>query len=336
MEFNKLNHRPSLKEIKQAAKQIQEVVRESPLEYASRLSERYGANIYLKREDLQDVRSYKIRGAFHKISSIPVELRAQGIVAASAGNHAQGVALACALLGIQAYIFMPKNTPLQKLEAVRLHGQERVKIKLVGETFDEAYAASRTFCANNQAIYIPPFDDFDIIAGQATVCLEILDQVPESLDSLFLAVGGGGLAAGSALILDYLSPNTRLIAVEPEKAASLTIAMTHGAPMALQEIDSFVDGAAVKRMGDKTFGIIQNRIDRILTIEKSHLCQTILDLYQFYGMIVEPAGALSVAALSTIAAEIKGKTVVCVVSGGNFDPKRFPEIREFAKNVQEE
>jgi len=332
MEFNKLNHVPSLEEIKQAAKQIQGVVTETPLEYASRLSERYGAKIYLKREDLQGVRSYKIRGAFHKISNIPAGLRAQGIVAASAGNHAQGVALACALLGIQAYIFMPKNTPLQKVEAVRFHGQERVKIKLVGDTFDEAYAASRSFCERNQAIYIPPFDDFDIIAGQATVSLEILSQVPHELDYLVVAVGGGGLAAGSALMLEYASPTTQLITVEPEKAASLTAALAHGSPVVLPEIDSFVDGAAVKRMGDNTFSILKNRIGRVETIDKKQLCQTMINLYQFYGMIVEPAGALSVAALANMATEIQGKTVVCVISGGNFDPKRFPEIRELAKN----
>jgi threonine dehydratase len=332
MEFNKLNHVPSLEEIKQAAKQIQGVVTETPLEYASRLSDRYGAKIYLKREDLQGVRSYKIRGAFHKISNIPAGLRAQGIVAASAGNHAQGVALACGLLGIQAYIFMPKNTPLQKVEAVRFHGQERVKIKLVGDTFDEAYAASRSFCERNQAIYIPPFDDFDIIAGQATVGLEILSQVPQALDYLVVAVGGGGLAAGSALMLEYASPSTQLISVEPEKAASLTAALVNGSPVMLPEIDSFVDGAAVKRMGDNTFAILKNRIDRVETIDNKQLCQTMINLYQFYGMIVEPAGALSVAALANMATEIKGKTVVCVISGGNFDPKRFPEIRELAKN----
>jgi threonine dehydratase len=332
MEFNKLNHVPSLEEIKQAAQQIQGVVLESPLEYASRLSGRYGATIYLKREDLQGVRSYKIRGAFHKISNIPIELRSQGIVAASAGNHAQGVALACARLGIQAYIFMPKHTPLQKVEAVRFHGQERVKIKLVGETFDEAYAASRAFCALNNAIYIPPFDDFDIIAGQATACLEILSQVSEPIDYLVLAVGGGGLAAGCALMLEYVSPHTRLIAVEPAQAASLAAALAHGSPITLPDIDSFVDGAAVKRMGDRNFAILQNRVDRVLKIEKPHLCQTMLDLYQFYGMIVEPAGALSVAALAMLAEDIRGKRVVCVVSGGNFDPKRFPEIKELAKN----
>lgn len=332
MEFNKLKHVPSLEEIKQAAKQIQGVVRETPLEYASRLSERYGANIYLKREDLQGVRSYKIRGAFHKISNIPVDLRSRGIVAASAGNHAQGVALACALLGIQAYIFMPKHTPLQKVEAVRFHGQERVKIKLVGDTFDEAYAASRAFCEKNQAIYISPFDDFDIIAGQATVCLEIVAQIPKPMDYLVLAVGGGGIAAGAALVLAALSPSTKLIAVEPAQAASLAAACAQGEPVTLPTIDSFVDGAAVKRMGEKTFDILKNKLDRVLAIEKKQLAQTMLDLYQFYGMIVEPAGALSVAGLANIAAEIKGKTVVCVISGGNFDPKRFPEIRDLVKN----
>jgi threonine dehydratase len=224
------------------------------------------------------------------------------------------------------------DTPLQKVEAVRFHGQEKVKIKLVGETFDEAYAAARAFCEKNQAIFIPPFDDFDIIAGQATVCLEIVHQVPQPMDYLVLAVGGGGIAAGSALVLDALSPATKLIAVEPAQAASLAAARAAGEPVTLPAIDSFVDGAAVKRMGEKTFAILKNKVDRVLEIEKKHLAQTMLDLYQFYGMIVEPAGALSVAGLANIADEIKGKTVVCVISGGNFDPKRFPEIKDLVKN----
>jgi threonine dehydratase len=330
MEFNKLKHVPSLEEIKLAAKQIQGIARETPLEYASRLSERYGANIYLKREDLQEVRSYKIRGAYNKIAQIPPELQSKGVVAASAGNHAQGVALACALKGIQAYIFMPKNSPLQKVEAVRFYGKEKVKITFVGESFDEAYDAARAFCEKQGALFISAFDDYDIIAGQATVSMEILAQISQPIDYLFLAVGGGGLAAGSALMLSYLSPQTRLVAAEPAKAASLLAALAHGSPIRLPEIDSFVDGAAIKRMGDKTFPILQNRLDRVIPIEKNQLCQTMLDLYQFYDMIVEPAGALSVAGLATMAEEIKGKTVVCVISGGNFDPKRFPEIKELS------
>ncbi|MCL9967970.1 MAG: pyridoxal-phosphate dependent enzyme [Aquirufa antheringensis] len=325
MEFNKLQHVPSITEIKQVAEQLNGVISETPLEFSASLSARYGANIYLKREDLQVVRSYKIRGAYHKISNIPSELRSKGVVAASAGNHAQGVALACALLEIQAHIFMPKSTPLQKVEAVRFFGKEKVRIYLVGETYDEAFAASRKFCETNGAIYIPPFDDFDIIAGQATVTMEILDTLVP--DFLFVAIGGGGLAAGASLVLP---PSTFLIGVEPAGAPSMQRSLTASEVVVLEEIDRFVDGASVKQVGLKTFAICQKGLSRMLTVSKKDLCQTMLDLYALGSMIVEPAGALSVAGLEEMAEEIKGKTVVCVISGGNFDPKRFPEIKSLA------
>ena len=325
MEFNKLQHVPSVTEIKQVAEQLKGVISETPLEFSASLSARYGAKIYLKREDLQVVRSYKIRGAYHKISNIPSELRSKGVVAASAGNHAQGVALACALLGIQAHIFMPKSTPLQKVEAVRFFGKEKVRIYLVGETYDEAFAASRKFCETNGAIYIPPFDDFDIIAGQATVTMEILDTLVP--DYLFVAIGGGGLAAGASLVLP---PSTFLIGVEPAGAPSMQRSLSASVVVVLEEIDRFVDGASVKQVGLKTFAICQKGLSRMLTVSKKDLCQTMLDLYALGSMIVEPAGALSVAGLAEMAEEIKGKTVVCVISGGNFDPKRFPEIKSLA------
>lgn len=332
MEFNKLTDVPSLHQIKQAAHQIQDVVLKSPLMYAPRLSESFGAKIFLKREDLQGVRSYKIRGAYHKIANIPVELRSHGVVAASAGNHAQGVALSCALLGIQAYIFMPKTTPIQKVEAVRFHGKEQVRIKLIGNTYDEAFAAAQVFCQQNQAIFIPPFDDYDIIAGQATVALEIVDQLPTPADFVLVAIGGGGLAAGSGLVLKALSPQTKLIGVEPALAPSMSESIAAHQVVTLDSIDSFVDGASVKRVGSKTFTICEEVLDRMLVVEKNVLCQTMLDLYQYYGMIVEPAGALSVAALEQLSSEIQDKTVVCVISGGNFDTKRFPEIANWAKS----
>ena len=327
MEFNKLKHVPSVIEIKQVAEQLKGVISETPLEFSASLSARYGAKIYLKREDLQVVRSYKIRGAYHKISNIPSELRSKGVVAASAGNHAQGVALACALLGIQAHIFMPKSTPLQKVEAVRFFGKEKVRIYLVGETYDEAFAASRKFCETNGAIYIPPFDDFDIIAGQATVTLEILDTLVP--DFLFVAIGGGGLAAGAALVLPS---STKLIGVEPAGAPSMQQSLAASEVVVLDEIDRFVDGASVKQVGLKTFAICAKGLTRMLTVSKKALCQTMLDLYALRSMIVEPAGALSVAGLEEMAEEIKGKTVVCVISGGNFDPKRFPEIKTLASS----
>ncbi len=325
LEFTQLKQVPSGTEIKQVAEQLKGIISETPLEFSASLSARYGAKIYLKREDLQVVRSYKIRGAYHKISNIPSELKSKGVVAASAGNHAQGVALACALLGIQAHIFMPKSTPLQKVEAVRFFGKEKVRIYLVGETYDEAFVASRKFCETNGAIYIPPFDDFDIIAGQATVTLEILDTLVP--DFLFVAIGGGGLAAGASLVLPS---TTKLIGVEPAGAPSMQQSLAASEVVVLPEIDRFVDGASVKQVGLKTFAICAKGLTRMLTITKKALCQTMLDLYALRSMIVEPAGALSVAGLEEMAEEIKGKTVVCVISGGNFDPKRFPEIKSLA------
>jgi len=330
MEFNKLNTIPSLSDIKKVAQLLHGVVNCTPLEYSVPLSDRYGAQIFLKREDLQTVRSYKIRGAYFKISNIPVELRPHGIVAASAGNHAQGVAYACAKMKIQGNIFMPKSTPIQKLDAVRFFGQDYIRINLVGETYDEAFDASRKFCSANNAIYIPPFDDFDIIAGQATVTLEIMEQLGQKLDFLLVPVGGGGLAAGAFLVLRELSSDTILVGLEPAGAPSMSESIKARELIYLNDIDKFVDGASVKQVGLHNFSICLDGIDPMLTVDKKHLCQTMLDLYAMKGMIVEPAGALSVAGLELIQDQIKNKVVVCIISGGNFDPKRFPEITKIA------
>jgi threonine dehydratase len=332
MEFNKLTQVPSLSDIKQVAKELLGIVQQSPLEFSKPLSDRLGARIYVKREDLQRVRSYKIRGAYYKLSNLPAEARAKGIVAASAGNHAQGVAFACAQLGIQGYIFMPESTPLQKVEAVRFFGKDFIRIKLVGQTYDATFAAAQKFCAQQGSIFIPPFDDFDIIAGQATVGLEIAEQITEPLDYIFLAIGGGGLAAGTCLSLSALSPETQIIGVEPEAAASMTASLAEGRVVELDTIDKFVDGASVKRVGDKTFPICAKGLSDVVLISKSAVCQAMLDLYAMDAMIVEPAGALSIAALPKYAEKIKGKSVICIISGGNFDPKRFPEIKEAAVN----
>lgn len=332
MEFNKLTEIPNLHQIKLAEQQLNGIVLQTPLQYASELSSRFGANIFLKREDLQVVRSYKIRGAFHKIVNLPSALRSKGVVAASAGNHAQGVAFACASLQIHATIFMPTITPMQKLDAVRLFGGEFVRIKLIGDSYDEAFTASRRFCAATDGIYIPPFDDYDIIAGQSTVALEILKQIKQKVDFLYVPFGGGGLAAGTSILFDYLSPETKIIATEPHEAASLSISLQNREVRALEKLDPFVDGAAVKRIGQLTFDICKGRIAAVQTIHKKQLCQTMLDLYQSEAILAEPAGALSVAALPYYGNKIKGKTVVCIISGGNFDPKRFPEIQTCAKS----
>jgi threonine dehydratase len=332
MEFNKLTEIPNLHQIKLVAHQLHGVVVNTPLQYARKFSSRFGADIYFKREDLQLVRSYKIRGAYHKIVNLPIEYRKKGVVAASAGNHAQGVAFACAALQIHATIFMPKTTPIQKLEAVRFFGKAYVRIKLVGNSYDEAFIASRKYCEETGAVYIPPFDDFDIIAGQATVALEIFEEMHQKVDFLFVPFGGGGLAAGTSLVNKYVSPFTKIVACEPKEAASYALSLQMGKVTGLEQIDPFVDGAAVKKIGELTFQIGKDLISEVQAIEKMQLCQTMLDLYQLESILTEPAGALSVAALSNYTSQIKGKTVVCVISGGNFDPKRLPEIKTCAKS----
>ncbi len=332
MEFNKFKIVPNLHQIKLVEKQLQGVVLESPLQYSYELSKRFEANVYLKREDLQVVRSYKIRGAYHKIANLPVEFHQKGVVAASAGNHAQGVAYACAALKIKATIFMPLTTPAQKVDAVRLFGKSFVQIKLIGKTYDEAFVASRKYCEQLGSVYIPPFDDFDIIAGQATVALEIFQQSKSEVDYLFLPFGGGGLAAGSCLVAQELSPKTKIIALEPQLASSFSASLQAGKVVELQTIDPFVDGASVKKIGTLTFDICKDAIYSCVGVHKKQLCQTMLDLYQTESLLTEPAGALSVAGLDNFASEIKGKTVVCIISGGNFDSKRFPEIYQLANS----
>jgi threonine dehydratase len=331
MEFNTLSAIPNLHQIKLVAEQLKGIVLQTPLQFSTILSDRFGANIFLKREDLQVVRSYKIRGAYHKIANIPLKLRRQGVVAASAGNHAQGVALACASLQIFATIFMPETTPIQKVEAVRFFGKDFIRIQLIGQNYDEAFLASRQFCEQAKAIYIPPFDDYDIIAGQATVALEIFQQLDQAIDYIFVPLGGGGLAAGTTLVRNELSPSTQLIGVEPSEAASMTWSLQNDQVMEMSEIDPFVDGASVKKMGFLTFDICRKGMQEILKIEKKELCRTMLDFYEKESILAEPAGALSVSGLKQLSQNIKGKTIVCVVSGGNFDLKRFPEIRELAK-----
>ena len=297
---------------------------ETPLDAMAKLSQRLDHNVLLKREDKQPVYSFKLRGAFHKLHKVQQQNPDARVVCASAGNHAQGVALSASKLGLNATIVMPITTPEIKVAAVKALGGNVV---LHGTAFDEANSYAINLANTEGAIYIPPFDDFDIIAGQATVTLEILAaQVP---DFLFVAIGGGGLAAGAALVLPA---STSLIGVEPAGAPSMQQSLAASEVVVLPEIDRFVDGASVKQVGLKTFSICQQGLSRMLTVSKKDLCQTMLDLYALKSMIVEPAGALSVAGLAQMADEIKGKTVVCVISGGNFDPKRFPEIKLLASS----
>lgn len=325
-----LNEAPLVRaaDVKLAAARLQDVVTHTPLLRSVNLSEKYQANIYLKREDLQVVRSYKLRGAYNKIGSLTPELLINGIVCASAGNHAQGVAYSCHKLGIKGHIFMPVTTPPQKLKQVQLFGKEHVEVVLTGDTFDDSYLQALAYSEQNNIVFIHPFDDLEVITGQGTVGLEILADLKKPVDVLLLPVGGGGLAAGVSSYFREESPATSLIGIEPEGAAAMKDSIAAGKKVTLKKIDKFVDGAAVKTVGDLTFRICRENLDRVLTVPEGKVCSTMLQLYNEEAMVVEPAGALTIAALDSVKDEIKGKTVVCVVSGGNNDITRTEEIKE--------
>jgi threonine dehydratase len=326
----KLKNSISLEKIYKAQQRIKGVVEQTPLVYMKNFSERYDANIFFKREDLQIVRSYKIRGAYNKIQGLSKEELKNGIVCASAGNHAQGVAYACRKLKAHGTIFMPVTTPHQKIDQVRMFGGEFVEIKLVGDSYDDSQKAASDFCNVNNSTFVHPFDDLEVIAGQGTIGLEILNDCNASIDYLVLPVGGGGLASGVGTVFKSLSPNTKIIGVEPKGAPSLTTSLKKGKNTTLTEIENFVDGAAVKRMGDITFDLCKDLLNDTDTICEGLICSTILKVYNENAMVVEPAGALSIAALEKHKEQIKGKTVVCVVSGGNNDITRMEEMKERA------
>ncbi|MDO6516899.1 threonine ammonia-lyase [Zobellia uliginosa] len=321
---------PSIPDIKKAAATIAQVATETPLMQSIRLSKAYGANVLLKREDLHRVRSYKIRGAFNKISSLSEGERAKGIVCASAGNHAQGVAFACNHLKIQGTVYMPSVTPKQKIEQTKMFGGEWVTVVLEGDTFDDSSKSARAFCESNNKTYIHPFDDPKVIEGQGTVGLELLEQFKEPIDYIFVAVGGGGLASGLIGVFKELSPSTKIIGVEPEGAPSMKTSMENNVNTELSKIDKFIDGAAVQKVGDLTFSICKEGLYDMVTVPEGKVCQTILDLYNRDAIVVEPAGALTIAALDGFASEIKDKTVVCILSGSNNDITRTAEIKERA------
>ena len=314
--------------IEQAKINLTEVVLKTPLQLNTNLSEKYQATVYLKREDLQKVRSYKIRGAYNKISHLDAAQKTKGIVCASAGNHAQGVAYSCQLLQIQGKIYMPKTTPKQKIKQVQLFGKSFVEIVLTGDTFDDAFHAAKQFSNENQLEFIHPFDDVEVIAGQGTVGLEILSEKVSKIDFLLLPIGGGGLAAGVSTVFKKLSPKTKIIGIEPEGAPSMQQAIYLEQPVLLDKIDRFVDGAAVKKVGKQTYEVCKDTLDKIILVPEGKVCTTILQLYNEEAMVVEPAGVLSIAALDFIADEIKGKKVVCIVSGSNNDIERTEEIKE--------
>lgn len=321
----------SVEDIIIASHTIKDVISPTPLQYNHLLSERYGCRVYLKREDMQSVRSFKIRGAYNRIKQLSAEEMKNGIICASAGNHAQGVAYSCHLLNIHGKIYMPSTTPKQKVNQVKFWGKESVEIVLTGDTFDDAYEKAIECSREENRVFIHPFDDCDVIAGQGTVGVELLNDCPEKIDYLFAAIGGGGLLAGVGTYLRHFSSETQLIGVEPEGAAGMKESILKGAVTTLNHIDPFVDGAAVKTVGAKTFNICKEIVDDIIVVPEGKVCTTLLSLYNENAIVVEPTGALSVAALDTYAEEIKGKTVVCIVSGGNNDIGRMQEIKERSK-----
>jgi threonine dehydratase len=321
---------PSLENIQKAAKNLEGVAYKTPLNQNINLSKQFDANILFKREDLQVVRSYKIRGAYNKMSSLTSDEKQRGIVCASAGNHAQGVALSCKLLQIKGTIFMPSPTPNQKINQVKMFGEDFIEVVIEGDTFDDAFNASKLECDAKNKTFIHPFNDEKVIEGQATVGLEILEQTDVKIDYVFVAIGGGGLSSGLSSVFKYVSPETKIIGVEPEGAPSMLTSLQNKKNTPLETIDSFVDGAAVKKVGDLNFAICQQNLQDMITVPEGKVCQTILDLYNKDAIVVEPAGALSIAALDFFAEEIKGKNVVCIVSGSNNDITRTAEIKERA------
>lgn len=320
--------RISLEEIVQAHMHLKDVVVRTPLQHNRVLSERYNCNVWLKREDLQVVRSFKIRGAYHLMKSLTPEETERGVVCASAGNHAQGVAYSCQTLGIPGKIFMPSTTPRQKVKQVSFFGGSQVEVILTGDTFDDAYAEALAESQRSGMAFIHPFDDRKIIAGNGTVGQELLEKAEAAPDYIFVTVGGGGLAAGVSSYVKIVTPSTQIIGVEPEGAPSLQTSLAAGEVVALDQIDKFVDGAAVKRVGDLTFAICQELLDEVVTVPEGKVCTTMLDLYNENAIVAEPAGALPIAALDAFRDQIAGKTVICVVSGGNNDVDRMQEIKE--------
>ncbi|EOT42727.1 MULTISPECIES: threonine ammonia-lyase IlvA [Enterococcus] len=318
-------------EVKSAYQVLKKSVTHTPLQYDRYLSEKYKATILLKREDLQKVRSFKLRGAYYAIKQLPPEQLVNGVVCASAGNHAQGVAYTSHEMDIPAVIFMPTTTPHQKISQVEFFGGKKVTIKLVGDTFDASAKAAKEFAVKQEMAFIDPFNDPNIIAGQGTLALEMMeDAKKEGLQPNFIltAIGGGGLISGVAAYVKNISPATTIIGVEPKGAPSMQAAFENGGPIALKQIDKFVDGAAVKEVGTITYFHAKNYLDRLIMVDEGVICSTILELYTKQAIVAEPAGALSVAALEVLKDEIEGKTVICVVSGGNNDISRMAEIEE--------
>jgi len=310
-----------------ASARLKNIVIRTPLALNRNLSAKYNCNVFLKREDLQVVRSYKLRGAYNMLSTLPKEQLNQGVVCASAGNHAQGFAYSCKKLNCKGVVFMPVITPKQKVKQTQMFGEDAIEIKLVGDSYEECAEAAIQYCRENNKTFIPPFENYKIIEGQATVGLEILEDLTH-VDYLFVPVGGGGLASGVGSYFKTFSPATKIIGVEPAGAPSMSEAFKAGHPVTLNEIEHFVDGASVNRVGDITYSICKEVLNEMHLVPEGKVCSTILQLYNEDAIVVEPAGALSISALDDYKEQIKGKNVVCIVSGGNNDIDRMQEIKE--------
>ncbi|WP_090858211.1 threonine ammonia-lyase IlvA [Paraliobacillus sp. PM-2] len=317
-----------IKDIIIAHQKLKDVVQKTPLQRDPILSEKYQCNVYLKREDQQVVRSFKIRGAYNLMQSLSKEELKNGVVCASAGNHAQGVAYSCKALGVKGKIFMPTTTPRQKVKRVSFFGGDFVEIILIGDTFDDAYQESKTYCDQYDMSFIHPFDDYRTIVGQGTIGLEVLDGMEEPVSHIFMSVGGGGLISGVGSYIKNISPNTQVIGVEPAGAPSMKQSLKQKKVVKLDEVDKFVDGASVQQVGNLTYEIAKEVIDDIAVVPEGKVCSTLLDLYNENAIVAEPAGAMPVAALDQYKDQIKGKNVVCIVSGGNNDIDRMQDIKE--------
>ncbi|MGQ7704279.1 threonine ammonia-lyase IlvA [Streptococcus suis] len=321
------------KNVEQAYSVLKRVVVRTPLDYSRYLSEKYGATIYLKRENEQRVRSFKIRGAYYAISQLTDDEKSRGVVCASAGNHAQGVAYTCQEMQIPATIFMPITTPQQKIGQVKFFGGDYVEIRLVGDTFDESAKAAQDYTQESGKTFIDPFDDENVQAGQGTVAYEILEEAEEqtiSFDQILVPIGGGGLVAGVSTYLKEHAPEIKIVGVEASGARSMKAAFDKGRPVKLDQIDKFADGIAVQKVGKSTYEVARKCVDRLIGVDEGWISGTILDLYSKLGIVAEPAGAATIAALEVVKDQIKGQTICCIISGGNNDINRMPEMEERA------
>lgn len=315
--------------IEEARKNIYKFINQTPLEFSDRLSYLFKTNIYLKREDLNKTRSFKIRGALNKILNIlsNTKIKNRTFVTASAGNHAQGVAFTCSRLNIKGIIFVPATTPFQKINRIKYFGNGYVECRVVGNNFSETEIIAKNFASKNKFFFVHPFNDYEVIAGQGTIAYEILNNLSD-IDYIIIPVGGGGLISGIATYIKYINSKIKIIGVEPKGAASMLLSLRKNRIITLENLDNFVDGVAVRRIGSITFNICKKFVDKFYAVDEGAVAKAMIDLYQNEGIIAEPAGALSVAVLELIKRQIVNKNIVCLISGGNNDILRYPEILE--------